>query len=111
MASRPFSLAGVHDFLLEFYPSGCKAEGTNDAEGQEGFCGFFIRCPAVVKLTITLIVGSVKKGPIQVRFQDNLAKGLPAFCRLEDECEGEDIVVGVVIDNPALKDAEAKTMD
>eukprot|EP00931_Biecheleriopsis_adriatica_P120917 TRINITY_DN96009_c0_g1_i1.p1 TRINITY_DN96009_c0_g1~~TRINITY_DN96009_c0_g1_i1.p1 ORF type:complete len:356 (+),score=75.84 TRINITY_DN96009_c0_g1_i1:52-1119(+) len=98
------SVAGVRDIQLEFYPNGL-------AGGKPGYCGFYVRCPSgKYTLTITLFVGSAKKGPTRTEFDKSAAKGLPEFCRLEEQiAEGEDeILVGVHIQNPLLEQEDER---
>lgn len=113
LCSTPFSLAGVREVLLEFYPNGIRSGGMTSSavDPKAGFCGFYVRCPAGNRLVLTLFVGSVVKGPIETEFDGQGAKGLPEFCRLDEQLvEGkEDLVVGVVVHNPKLQKEEQKT--
>lgn len=111
ICSPLFSIAGVRGLQLEFYPNGL--EGS-----KPGFCGFYVRCPSgQYTLSITLFVGSAKKGPSKTEFNGNAAKGLPDFCRLseqlvESEEEGKadikDVICGVIVNNPRLEEDETK---
>jgi len=108
ICSRPFSIAGVPEILLEFYPNGIK---TGNADVKECYCGFYFRCPAGTVLTVTLFVGKHQKGPNRTEFDNNTAKGLPEFCLLQDQITDEDdIVVGLKVTNPQLEDDEAKVV-
>merc|ERR1719408_141019 len=96
--SSLFSPAGVRDILFEFYPNG------SAVTSQDGFCGFYIRCPDGTSVTLTLFVGSVKKGPISAKFEHAAGKGLPDFCRLEEQIDHEtdSVTVGIEIRNNDL---------
>jgi len=109
LCSRPFSLAGLRNMLLEFYPNSVNS----DAAGA-GYCGLYINCAAGTSLKLSFFVGSTKRGPIQTMFDGHNAKGLPKFCKLNDELGNDvtDIVVGVELDNPTLaEEEEKKTID
>jgi len=99
LCSPIFSAAGVGEMIMEFYPNGIKGSS------REGFCGFYLRCPAGTSLIITLFVGSFLKGPIKTDFDGNSAKGLPEFCKLQDQISDgrEDIIVGIKLRNPTLE--------
>merc|ERR1719150_3473033 len=100
ICSPLFSLAGIREMLLEFYPNGIDAPSS---PGKEDYCGFYVRCPPGNSLTLTLFVGKAKKGPIKTDFDGNAAKGLPEFCRFEEQLYDEDsLVVGIVVRNPKL---------
>lgn len=111
ICSQLFSIAGVRDLQLEFYPNGL--EGS-----KPGFCGFYVRCPSgQYTLNITLFVGSAKKGPSKTEFNGNAAKGLPDFCRLSeqlvepeeaDKVDIKDVICGVIVSNPRLEEEEMK---
>lgn len=90
-----FTAAGVRDILFEFYPNG------SAVTSQEGFCGFYIRCPDGTSVTLTLFVGKVKKGPISARFEHAAGKGLPDFCELAAEIDhaSDSVTVGIEIRN------------
>jgi hypothetical protein len=102
LCSPLFSACGVTEMLMEFYPNGIK-DST-----KEGYCGFYLRCPAQTSLIITLFVGSSNKGPIKTDFDGNAAKGLPEFCKLQDQLvEGTpDLIVGIKLRNPVLEKQE-----
>mmetsp|Transcript_33703 Transcript_33703/g.60993 ORF Transcript_33703/g.60993 Transcript_33703/m.60993 type:complete len:353 (+) Transcript_33703:88-1146(+) len=106
IASPMFSIAGVREMQLLFYPN-----GTSPSLGvapKAGYCGFYLRCAGgQFELALTLFVGSAKKGPNKTEFSVP-TKGMPEFCRLEDQLqEGEeDIVCGVIVHNPDLDTEE-----
>lgn len=116
ICSPLFSIAGVRGLQLEFYPNGL--EGS-----KPGFCGFYVRCPSgQYTLSITLFVGSAKKGPSKTEFNGNAAKGLPDFCRLSEQLVGsetdpeegkadiKDVICGVIVKNPRLEDETKKEL-
>mmetsp|Transcript_68674 Transcript_68674/g.223497 ORF Transcript_68674/g.223497 Transcript_68674/m.223497 type:complete len:353 (+) Transcript_68674:80-1138(+) len=112
ICSPPFALVGVPEMFLELYPNGVQAVGDDTDKEKQGYCGFYLRCPSGYSLTVTLFVGAAKKGPIKTDFGSDAAKGLPAFCKLEDQLKDgeEDLIVGVTVDNPSLK-TDLKTDD
>lgn len=105
LCSPLFSAAGVGEMLMEFYPNGIKGST------KQGYCGFYLRCPAGTSLIITLFVGNSQKGPIKTDFDGNSAKGLPEFCMLKDQLSGdaEDLTVGIKLRNTRLETGDAAT--
>jgi len=110
LCSPTFSIAGVREMMLEFYPNGIEAPA-GGKDPREGYCGFYVRAnggkgrpggPLILHLT--LFVGSAKKGPIRTEFDGSAAKGLPEFCKLEEQMDSEDLLVGVQVTNPELAD-------
>merc|ERR1712176_1670106 len=102
---------GILEMLLEFYPNGITQPS---GQGRDGYCGFYMRCPSGNTLTLTLLVGTAKKGPIRTEFDGNAAKGSPEFCRLEDQLaqlpEGEeDLILSVHVKNPQQEPEEPDT--
>jgi len=95
MWSKVFTAAGIREILLEFYPNG----STNTT--KEGHCGFYIRCPEGVSMTVTLFVGKCQKGPIKTTFDSLTGKGLPDFCLLDEQINREDdsLEVGIELQN------------
>mmetsp|Transcript_36631 Transcript_36631/g.77869 ORF Transcript_36631/g.77869 Transcript_36631/m.77869 type:complete len:349 (+) Transcript_36631:25-1071(+) len=95
MWSPLFSAAGIREILLEFYPNG----STNTT--KDGNCAFYIRCPEGVTMVVTLFVGKVKKGPIKTTFDSLTGKGLPDYCRIQDEIDTEKdtLEVGIELKN------------
>jgi hypothetical protein len=93
-----FTAAGVRDILFEFYPNG------SAVTQNEGYCGFYIRCPDGTSVTLTLFVGQSRKGPISARFESATGKGLPDFCALEDQIDkvSDSVTVGIEIRNNDL---------
>jgi len=105
IASPMFSIAGVREMQLLFYPNG--AGPAQGASSRPGYCGFYLRSAGgQYELALTLFVGSAKKGPNKTEFSVP-TKGLPEFCKLEEHIgEGEDdLLCGVIVHNPLL-DAE-----
>lgn len=95
------SIAGVRQMLLEFYPCGPATSNKDD------HCGFYLRCPSGTQLIVTLFVGKHVKGPIEAIFGTERvpsSKGLPEFCRLQEQIvEGEeDLIVGIKVRNRLL---------
>lgn len=105
MCSPLFSIAGVREMLLEFYPNGVHQ---GESDGKRTHCGFYVRCPSGNSLILTLTVGNVKKGPIRTDFDGNTAKGLPEFCALEEilAMGQEDLVVSVTVQNPGFENTD-----
>jgi len=102
LSSPLFSAAGVRDMHLEFYPNGLDG-------GKAGYCGFYVRCPSGEHtLKVTLFVGSARRGPSKTEFNGNAAKGLPEFCRLDEQLvEGEeDLITGIILQNPIQEQEE-----
>merc|ERR1711972_910109 len=84
ICSPLFSIVGVRNALLEFYPNGLQ-------DAKEGYCGLYMRCAKDTELLLTLFVGKCRKGPIKAEFSGSVAKGLPEFCKLEDQLvDGEE---------------------
>lgn len=122
LCSRPFSLAGVPDMLLEFYPGGVGDESAKFCPGGAGdesaaaadggaCCGFYVRCPAGTALMLTLFVGKATLGPLKTEFKQGEAQGRPAFCKLEEQLEhgSDDLVVGVTVKNLHAEQQERRT--
>jgi len=98
MWTRLFTAAGIREMLLEFYPNG----STNTT--KEGFCAFYIRCPEGVSVIVTLLVGSVRKGPIKTTFDSLTGKGLPDFCSLQEQIDTDgSLTVGIELQNQPSK--------
>lgn len=94
MWSPIFTAAGVREILLEFYPRG----STNTQ--NEGYCAFYIRAPEGVSMIVTLFVGAKRKGPILTTFDCVTGKGLPDFCKLEDQIDEHDTLeLGIEVRN------------
>lgn len=91
LCSPLFCASGIREIFLEFYPNGIPATT------KEGFCAFYIRCPEGTVVTVTLFVGEYRKGPIQTQFDGTAGKGLPEFCKLEEQIENDEIRVGIEI--------------
>lgn len=94
--SPVFSVAGIRDMLIEFYPNG------NANTTKEGFCSMYLRCPEGTQIFVTLIVGEVRKGPISAKFEGHAGKGLPEFCALHNQVVDDSVTVALEIKNPAL---------
>eukprot|EP00928_Gymnodinium_smaydae_P008555 TRINITY_DN13109_c0_g1_i1.p1 TRINITY_DN13109_c0_g1~~TRINITY_DN13109_c0_g1_i1.p1 ORF type:complete len:349 (-),score=75.23 TRINITY_DN13109_c0_g1_i1:28-1074(-) len=97
LCSSLFDVAGVKGAMLEFYPLGVGA--TPSSPAKDGYCGLYLRCRGGATLTVTLSVGSAKKGPIKADFVGFVGKGVPELCRFEDQIPGgeQDLLLGVVI--------------
>eukprot|EP00933_Yihiella_yeosuensis_P039233 TRINITY_DN33183_c0_g1_i2.p1 TRINITY_DN33183_c0_g1~~TRINITY_DN33183_c0_g1_i2.p1 ORF type:complete len:363 (-),score=55.03 TRINITY_DN33183_c0_g1_i2:100-1095(-) len=109
VCSPLFSIAGIRDIQLEFYPNGLDTP----SQSKPGYCGFFVRFPTGnYQLVLTIFVGNAKKGPIktEIRGESANAKGEPSFCLVSDQLvDGEDdLVVGVSIQNPLLAEEETE---
>mmetsp|Transcript_63618 Transcript_63618/g.179033 ORF Transcript_63618/g.179033 Transcript_63618/m.179033 type:complete len:355 (-) Transcript_63618:51-1115(-) len=111
ICSPIFSVAGVPDLLLEFYPNGIHMPA--DKTPRDGFCGFYVRAPSGSSIVVTLVVGKTTKGPIRADFDGNASKGLPEFCKLADQLppdeEAPDLTIGVAVQNPKLEEAMKET--
>mmetsp|Transcript_57670 Transcript_57670/g.137189 ORF Transcript_57670/g.137189 Transcript_57670/m.137189 type:complete len:347 (-) Transcript_57670:43-1083(-) len=106
ISSKAFSLAGVREIFLEFYPNGT-------AKARDGYCGLHVRCPGGTNLILTLFVGSATKGPVQTLFDGKATKGLPEFCALEEQINADgDVVVGMRVRSTQLEqESEQRTLE
>jgi len=106
LCSPLFSAAGVDQMLMEFYPNGMIGSS------NKGNCGFYLRCPSGTSLIVTLFVGKAQKGPIRADFDGNSAKGLPEFCKLEEQLDESqnDLVVGIKLRNTFVEKEEKTTL-
>ena len=93
--SPVFSVAGIRDMMMEFYPKG------NANTNKEGFCSLYLRCPEGTHAFVSMSVGDVKKGPISARFDGSAGKGLPDFCQLSSQVLNDSVTVAIEIRNPA----------
>jgi len=102
ISSTPFSLAGVREIFLEFYPNGT-------AKARDGYCGLHVRCPGGTSLILTLFVGDASKGPVQTLFDGKATKGLPEFCLLEEQINSDgDVIVGMRVRSNKLEEEEVE---
>lgn len=127
--SPTFSLAGVRNMLLEFYPAGV------DVKPQENWCALYLRCPPETSLYVTFVAGrpdpadvgapaaatsgpldvlsfkpKIKKGPVAAKFTGNAAKGIPNFCDLKELLDkGDEIIVGVQVRNKNIEEELERT--
>ena len=86
--SPVFSLLGIRDIQMEFYPNG------NVNTTKEGFCAFYIRCPIGTQIQVMLSIGNIRRGPIPAKFESQAGKGLPDFCELRPQIDpGADQVI------------------
>mmetsp|Transcript_78829 Transcript_78829/g.189187 ORF Transcript_78829/g.189187 Transcript_78829/m.189187 type:complete len:346 (+) Transcript_78829:61-1098(+) len=92
ICSSLFTAAGVKDIQIEFYPNGCTATK------KDGFCSIYVRCPEGAVLVVTLVVGTVKKGPIKTTFDTASGKGLPDFCLVKDQINWDEDTLDVGIE-------------
>lgn len=100
ICSPTFSIAGIRQMLLEFYPQGLQATA------EDGFCGLYLRCPPGTSLIVTLLVGGVEKGPLKAEFEGHAAKGVPTFCRLSDATVDGDVIIGLKVKNAQAEERE-----
>eukprot|EP00746_Dinoflagellata_sp_MGD_P078835 gnl/MRDRNA2_/MRDRNA2_31498_c0_seq2.p1 gnl/MRDRNA2_/MRDRNA2_31498_c0~~gnl/MRDRNA2_/MRDRNA2_31498_c0_seq2.p1 ORF type:complete len:232 (+),score=49.20 gnl/MRDRNA2_/MRDRNA2_31498_c0_seq2:251-946(+) len=94
MYSQSFTAAGMRGILLEFYPNG--SENTT----KDGYCALYIRGQEGATMTVTLFVGSFSKGPIKTTFDaGSSGKGLPDFCKLDDEIDKatDSLTLGITV--------------
>jgi len=105
MYSRLFTIAGVRDMQIEFYPNGI-AQVAGAKQLRDGWCAFYVRANDHGTLTLTMKVGDTSKGPVKTSFERNQARGLPEFCDLSEALrnkpEMNDLVCEVRVDNPRL---------
>lgn len=130
--SPTFSLAGVRQMLLEFYPAGV------DVQPKENWCALYLRCPPETSLYVTFLAGTsepadagapspaagaaagpldvlsfkpkIKKGPVAAKFTGNAAKGIPNFCDLKELLgKGDEIIVGVQVRNKKIEEELERT--
>eukprot|EP00913_Durusdinium_trenchii_P004346 g4029.t1 len=92
VCSPSFSVAAVRNMHMEFYPNGL--EGS-----KSGYCGLYY------SLNLTLSVGSATRGPSRTELDGNSAKGLPEFCKIEEQLEDkQELVISIKV---ADMDSEA----
>jgi hypothetical protein len=103
ICSPTFSVAGVRQMLMEFYPSGMSQQS------KDGVMGLYLRCPNGTQLVVTLFAGKTEKGPLKAEFDGNTAKGMPEFCALAPEIVGDDLVVGIKVHNPRMEEQATVT--
>eukprot|EP00434_Breviolum_minutum_P004015 symbB.v1.2.003534.t1/scaffold196.1/size274459/6 len=106
VCSPSFSVAAVRNMHLEFYPNGL--EGS-----KNGYCGLYVRSPGgKYSLNLTLSVGSATRGPSRTELDGNSAKGLPEFCRINEQLQDkEELVIGIKVQNPLLeREVEERTL-
>lgn len=104
VCSPSFSIAAVRNMHIEFYPNGL--EGS-----KSGYCGLYVRSPGgKYTLNLTLSVGSATRGPSRTELDGNSAKGLPEFCRINEQLEEEDLVIGIKVQNPLDRDDEERSL-
>eukprot|EP00931_Biecheleriopsis_adriatica_P103146 TRINITY_DN78025_c0_g1_i1.p1 TRINITY_DN78025_c0_g1~~TRINITY_DN78025_c0_g1_i1.p1 ORF type:complete len:754 (+),score=164.83 TRINITY_DN78025_c0_g1_i1:46-2262(+) len=89
ICSTTFEAAGVDDLQLVFYPSGFMG-------AREGFCSFFLYCPAGVMLKCWLSVGKNRR-EARFAFEKPGYFGRTNFCRF-DSCIDPDDTVLLVLD-------------
>mmetsp|Transcript_87500 Transcript_87500/g.282690 ORF Transcript_87500/g.282690 Transcript_87500/m.282690 type:complete len:823 (-) Transcript_87500:131-2599(-) len=101
VCSTAFQAAGVSGMQLVFYPSGC-------AGAREGFCSFFLSCPAGCALRCWLWAGRWRKEarPEPDDRQDLL--GRVNFCRFENCVDPVDESVELAIE---IEEAQQITKD
>jgi len=75
ICSPLFSAAGIDGMQFIFYPS-----GYNDS--TEGFCSFFLYCPAGVNMKCSLVAGTQRREASN-HFKEAGAYGRVNFCRLD----------------------------
>eukprot|EP00435_Cladocopium_sp_Y103_P049293 s2867_g14.t2 len=105
VCSPSFSIAAVRNMHIEFYPNGL--EGS-----KNGYCGLYVRSPGgKYTLNLTLSVGSATRGPSRTELDGNSAKGLPEFCKINEQLdEKEDLVIGIKVQNPLDRDVEERSL-
>ncbi|CAJ1444899.1 unnamed protein product [Effrenium voratum] len=113
VCSPTFSVVGVRNMHLEFYPNGLQGS-------TPGYCGLYLRCPTAntgkFTLILTLTVGSATRGPCKTDLDGVSAKGLPEFCHLEQQISDgkEDLEVRIKVQHPQLdreEDERSLTLD
>jgi len=88
ICSTCFEAAGVEGLQLVFYPSGYNG-------AKEGFCSFFLRCPAGVALKCWLVVGKQRR-EAKLAFERSSFLGRTNFCRLDGNVEADDTALLVL---------------
>jgi len=105
MYSRLFTIAGVRDMQIEFYPNGI-AQVSGAKQLRDGWCAFYVRANDQGTLKLTMKVGDTSRGPVGTSFERNQARGLPEFCDLSEELKNrpdmKDLVCSVKVENPRL---------
>lgn len=90
LCSTPFEAAGVQDLQLVFYPSGFTG-------AREGFCSFFLHCPAGSQLKCWLSVGKQRR-EARVSFDKTGYFGRTNFCRFDGSIDGADDTILLVLE-------------
>jgi len=106
MYSRLFTIAGVRDMQIEFYPNGI-AQVPGSKQLRDGWCAFYVRANDQGTLKLTFKVGETSRGPVGTSFERNQARGLPEFCDLSEELKNkpdmQDLMCVVKVENPRLE--------
>jgi hypothetical protein len=90
ICSTTFEAAGVQDLQLVFYPSGFTGV-------REGFCSFFLHCPAGSQLKCWLSVGKQRR-EARVSFDKTGYFGRTNFCRFDGCIDGTDDTILLVLE-------------
>lgn len=90
ICSTAFEAAGVQDLQLVFYPSGFTG-------AREGFCSFFLHCPAGSQLKCWLSVGKQRR-EARVSFDKTGYFGRTNFCRFDGCIDATDDTVLLVLE-------------
>ncbi|CAJ1355589.1 unnamed protein product [Effrenium voratum] len=88
LCSTTFEAAGVDDLQLVFYPSGFSG-------AREGFCSFFLHCPAGSMIKCWLSVGKQRR-EAKCAFDKPGYFGRTNFCRFDNSIEPDDTVLLVL---------------
>lgn len=88
LCSTTFEAAGVDDLQLVFYPSGYLG-------AKEGFCSFFLHCPAGSMIKCWLSVGKHKR-EAKCGFEKPGYFGRTNFCRFENSIDPDDTTLLVL---------------
>jgi len=90
LCSATFEAAGVDDLQLVFYPSGYVG-------AREGFCSYFLHCPAGSMLKCWLSVGKQRR-EAKCAFEKPGYFGRTNFCRFENSIEPTDDTILLVLE-------------
>jgi len=100
LSSTPFEAAGVDNLQMIFYPSGYTG-------AKEGFCSFFLHCPAGCFMRCWLSIGKQRR-EVRVTFDKPGYYGRSNFCRYDFGVNSADdsILLSLEIDEAQAEFAE-----
>eukprot|EP00929_Paragymnodinium_shiwhaense_P063084 TRINITY_DN31537_c0_g3_i1.p1 TRINITY_DN31537_c0_g3~~TRINITY_DN31537_c0_g3_i1.p1 ORF type:complete len:789 (-),score=253.72 TRINITY_DN31537_c0_g3_i1:328-2694(-) len=102
VCSTAFQAAGINGLQLIFYPSGCKG-------AKDGFCSFFLSCPAGSSVRCWLWAGKWRKEARPELVGKGELLGRVNFCRFENciDTVDESVELALEIEEAQLRDPAA----